>query len=172
MELVLHRLCYIWLHRDVIRCKLWQQYDAGGHWYPDAGGSQEDLSTQRPASASSPTSTAASTRWLDWKPKFETFSTGDLWIHVAELPSEFLRSPLQVSIGRKQVSIKKSSQLIFQVSHIYGKDVLYIFANQTSHVDDSLFFCSTPDSSGPWHWLNCCRCNFPVKRQKHNHNNS
>ena len=127
MELVLHRLCYIWLHRYVIRCKLWQQYDTGGHWYPDSGGSQEDLSTQRPASASSPTSTAASTRWLDWKPKFETFSTGDLWIHVAELPSEFLRSPLQVSIGRKQVSIKKSSQLIFQVSPIYGKDVLYIF---------------------------------------------
>lgn len=28
------------------------------------------------------------------------------------------------------------------------------------------FFCSTPDSSGPWHWLNCCRWNFPVKTQK------
>ena len=83
--------------------------------YPDSGGSQEDSSTQRPASASSPTSTAASTRWLDWKPKFETFSTGDLWIHVAELPSEFLRSPLQVSIGRKQVSIKKSSFILTMV---------------------------------------------------------
>ena len=48
-----------------------------------------------------------------------------------------------MSIGWKQVSIKKSSQLIFQVSHIiYGKDVFYIFANQTIHVDDSLFFAA------------------------------